>query len=223
MVQLFLLPFAGGNVTSFVKLTSLLSDKIEPITIEYSGRGNRLKDGYIIEHKEFLLDVVNQIKSQRDKNIPYALLGYSMGSTFVYEIASGCLLDSEPIHLFYCASPCIKDEKLKLMTDEEFITYTEALGGFDSRSFKNRRLFNLFMHPLLDDYNMACKYKFSEGQQIVCNTTVFYSNEDTSYARVKGWANLTSGETDFYEFGNNHFFLNQNYSEMAEIINSKLK
>ena len=57
VVQLFLLPFAGGNSASFNEMVNYLDPRIEPLTIEYSGRLSRNKDGYITNYKDFLIDV----------------------------------------------------------------------------------------------------------------------------------------------------------------------
>ncbi len=223
MIQLFILPFAGGNSTSFQKMLECIESDIEVITIEYSGRGSRLKDGYITDYGEFLDDVVNQIRKFRKPDIPFALFGYSMGSAFAYEIASNGYISEEPKHIFYAARACVRDGQIRQMTDKEFIEHIKRLGGFRDEVVRNKRLFNLFVHPLQDDYHIACKYRYDQGKQTIrCNTTVFYSESDTEFETVKNWSELTEGETDFYEFGNNHFFIFEHYREIADIVNKAL-
>lgn len=221
-VQLFLLPFAGGNAASFLKLTERMGIFIQPITVEYPGRGSRLSEGYITDYKAFKNDVVEYIKSHRDKEKPYALLGYSMGAAFAYEIASQNMLGESPVHLFYGARACIADEPLPELSDEEFIEHTKTLGGFDERVIRNKRLFHLFLHPLTEDYKIAKQFRFEKGRLPSCDCTVFYSEKDTPYTTVEAWANLTSGKTEFYEFGDNHFFILKHYEEIAEIINKTM-
>lgn len=224
MIQLFIFPFAGGNKTSFNKLIERLNEEIEAITIEYSGRGERLQEGYITDYRRFVSDVVNQINKHRKQNMPYAFLGYSMGSALVYEIAANDYIDPELVHIFYSARACVRDEKLKELSDKEFIEHATQLGGFNEEVLKNKRLFRLFIHPLQDDYHIAIQYQYSPGmKEITCDSTVFYSEADTPFDSVEGWKNLTKGNTGFYEIGENHFFLYEHYKEMAEIINQKLK
>ena len=43
-VQLFLLPYAGGNAFSFYKVSRFIDSKIEVIPVEYSGRGTRANE-----------------------------------------------------------------------------------------------------------------------------------------------------------------------------------
>lgn len=53
MIQLFMLPYAGGDHASFNKILPYLNKNIEPVTIEYSGRGNRRKETFIKEYQKF--------------------------------------------------------------------------------------------------------------------------------------------------------------------------
>lgn len=222
-IQLFLFPFAGGNAASFQKLTERLDTFIQPVTVEYSGRGSRLKEGYITDYKVFRDDVVEYIKSYRDKEKPYALLGYSMGAALVYEIASQNLLGEQPVHLFYGARACLSSEKFPELSEEDFIEHAKTLGGFDDRVLQDDRFFALFRHPLVDDYKIAKQFRFETGIHPSCDCTVFYSNEDIPFETVRGWETLTSGKTEFYEFGNNHFFILKHYKEIADIINQTLR
>lgn len=222
LIQLFMLPFAGGNSFSFNSLAECIDDEIEVLPIEYAGRGKRIKEGYITEYSQFLDDVVCEIKRMRNTNQPYALFGYSMGAALAYEIASKDLLDTPPIHLFYGARSCIATESIPSMDEDDFVEYSKTLGGFDERVFQNKRWFKLFIHPLKDDYHIAKQYKFSEGIIPGCDATIFYSENDTPFKAVHGWKKLTNGSTEFYEFGDNHFFMNEHYQEMARIINKTL-
>ena len=220
-IQLFLLPFAGGNATSFQKLEQQLGPKIEPVSIEYAGRGSRLQEGYITEYDVFLEDVVKQMKEKRNPDLPYAIFGYSMGAAFAYEIASRHLLDVSPAHLFYGARACIASQRIREMSEDDFVEYAKTLGGFPEE-VKNSRLFKLFIHPLKEDYAVAKQFHFEKGDLPNCDTAVFYSEQDTPFANVNGWKELTSGKTEFYELGSNHFFVKDHYMEMAECINGKL-
>ncbi len=221
-IQLFILPFAGGNSSSFNKLTEFIDQRIEVVAIEYSGRGNRLKDGYIVDYGAFVDDVARQIKKQRNPELELSLFGYSMGAAIAFDLASCDMLDSIPKHIFYGARNCLKAEKQPTMDEGDFVRYSITLGGFDENVVKNKRLFKLFIHPLKDDYRIAKQYRFTEGILPKCDTTVFYCEKDTPYNDVYGWSELTNGNTSFYEFGENHFFIKDHYKEIAEIINGSL-
>ena len=77
-MQLFLLPFAGGNSGSFKHMTELLDERIEAVSVEYAGRLGRHKEGYITDYGEFLEDTASYICGRRS-GLPIAVLGYSLG------------------------------------------------------------------------------------------------------------------------------------------------
>lgn len=226
-IQLFLLPFAGGNAKSFHHLTELLDDSIEAIGVEYAGRLSRRKESYITEYESFLKDAADYINARRSK-LPFSVLGYSLGSVLAFELITEKLLCGEPKHCFICARGDLKKENISQkyheLPDEEFIQKIIALGGMDPRILGNRRFLDIYMKPIRMDYKIWSKYRYKEhGCKIPCDITVMYSREDPLAAGAMEWRNLTAGNADFYELGNNHFFLNQHYKEMAEIINFHLK
>lgn len=222
-LQLFLFPFAGGGKTAFNRLIANLDKQIEAVTIEYSGRGERINDGYITDYQEFMNDVVAQVNNYRNQNLPYAVLGYSMGTAIAYELAANDYGWETPIHAFFCARACLRDENLERIPDEEIIKYTVKLGGIDEKVLDNENLKNMIIHPLKEDYQIYFSYKYSKGNKpLTCPITVFYCEKDTPFSTVKNWSEMTSNNTKFYEFGNNHFFILGHYREMADLINSEL-
>ena len=61
-----------------------------------------------------------------------------------------------------------------------------------------------------------------EEDKIRTYTTFFYCEKDTALTDVQRWEELLDGEYDYHELGKNHFFLNQHYVEMAQVINHHL-
>ncbi|GFI07877.1 thioesterase PikA5 [Lachnospiraceae bacterium] len=225
-MQLFLLPFAGGNAKSFHRLTELLDDSIEVIGVEYAGRQSRRKEAYITEYGDFLKDASDYVNARRS-SLPFSVLGYSLGSVLAFDLITEKMLYGKPEHCFICARGDLKNESISQkyheLSDEEFIQKMTALGGFDRRILDNRRFLDIYMEPVRMDYKVWSQYRYIEsGCRIPCDTTVMYSPKDPLSAGAGEWRKLVSGSIDFYELGKNHFFLNQHYKEMADIINSHL-
>ncbi len=226
-IQLFLLPFAGGNAKSFNKLISCLDESIEAISIEYAGRGARRKNNFILEYNAFLEDVAAFIKDKRNTNLPYALLGYSMGSALVYDLIRTNVLDSSPQIMVLCARGFLDhqfmSQKYAFLGEDEFIEKVKRLGGMDERILQNRRFLDIYLEPLKSDYKVWSQYKYIPLPQNIGNDIlVFYSEADSPKETVEGWKDITTGTTEMYEFGHNHFFINEYYMEMANIINNKI-
>lgn len=225
-IQFFLLPFAGGNSASFSDLISCLKAEIIPVTVEYPGRLSRCETGYILKYNEFLADIVSYISERRDGK-PWALLGYSLGSVLAFDIASKGLVDDLIDHVFICARGDIKSHYISQLyaglNDEAFAQKIVELGGFDERLIANKRFFDIYMKPVRSDYMVWGDYVFvDDGKKIPSDVTVFYSEKDPLCSGIRAWDVLCDGHVDYFEMGENHFFIRDHYADMAEIINRKL-
>ena len=227
-IQLFLLPFAGGNSSSFHHLMEFLDEGIEVICVEYAGRLSRRKEGYIGEYEAFLKDAADYINARRREELPFSILGYSLGSVLAFDLIVNRMLKGKPGHCFLCARGDLKNagasQGYQELPEEEFVQKMIALGGFDERILENKRFLDIYMKPVRMDYQIWSQYRYVEqGHKIPCDTTVMYSPEDPLSSDARAWESLVMGKIDFYEFGGNHFFINHHYKEMAEITNHHLK
>lgn len=227
-IQLFLLPFAGGNANSFRNLIDELDENIEAIPVEYSGRGERRRNGFLINYEDFLNDVVLFINKHRNEDLPYAVLGYSLGSAIAFDILSKEMIKGgKPVHAIFCARGNLKAEKTSQsyyhLSEEEFIKRIFELGGMDERLLSDKRFLDIYLKPIRADYKIWSQYKHNEtDKNLECDLTVFYSEKDITCVDPLGWKELTSGHVDFFEMGDNHFFILDFYKEMADEINKML-
>jgi len=224
-IQLFLLPFAGGSSVSFNKLFPLLDTRIEPITIEYAGRATRRKEPFIMNYYDFISDVAEHINEYRS-NLPYSVLGYSLGSAVVYDLLSRRMIKGFPTHAFICARGSLlnnlSSQSFVGLPDNDFIFMMSKLGGIDERILKNKRFLDIYLRPIRADYIIWGQYKYQQGS-IPCSATAIYSPEDEAAKGVKDWSKIVDGTVDYYEMGENHFFLNNHWRDVAEIINTHLE
>ena len=224
-IQLFLLPFAGGSAASFHKLTACLDERIEPISIDYAGRNTRRREPYIADYGTFLQDVDAQIRARRNPALPMALFGYSLGSALVYDLVRTGAYDPRLLVLCarqFLAYPC-GTQAYAALPKEAFIEKLRRMGGLDERLLANPRFLDIFTEPLRKDYDIWAQFRYHPlSAPLKRDLLVFYSEKDTPWDSVKDWATITTGQTDFYEFGENHFFINQHFEEMASILNGKL-
>lgn len=224
-LQLFLLPFAGGNSASFNKLEPLLDSRIEMHTIEYAGRLTRHREPFIQDYNDFIKDAAEQINRVRTSQ-PYAILGYSLGSVVVYDLVRQKMINGNPVHAFLCARGSVfknsDSQNYAHLSDEEFNAKMKSLGGIDERILNNKRFLSIYMKPVRADYVIWSQYKFFEGV-IPCSATLIYSPLDELSEGARDWEKLVQGRTDFYEMGENHFFIINHWKEIADIINSHLK
>ena len=225
-LQLFILPFAGGDSNSFNRLLSMLDDEIESVVIEYAGRLSRRKEGYIQDYQVFLNDVASQINAKRKKNLPYSLFGYSLGSVILYDLVINGLIDGNPKHVFICSKGSLHN-KSKVdhedgYSDEEVVDEIRYLGGTDERILNNPRFLTIFMEPVKMDFNIWRQFTYHPGV-INCDATFMYSIHDPAAAGVHDWDKNINGKTEYIELGKNHFFIKEHWSFVAKVVNDNLK
>ena len=227
-MQLFILPYAGGSIAAFKRLTDLIDDRIDVVTVEYAGRGTRAKDALASSIWELLDDAIAYCCERRNPDIPYSVMGYSMGSVLAYEMVARKVLEGKLRHLFISAEVSPKDRSLELRkvenpTEERILERARRLGGLDERMLKNKRFADIYIKPMLSDYRLFFEYRFGDhNEKINVDTTFFYCEKDTALVDVQKWNELIEGQFDFHELGENHFFINQHYEEMAKVINDTL-
>lgn len=228
-LQLFILPYAGGSIASFRRLSNLLCESVDVITVEYPGRGERSKEKPVSGFWNMYEDALCYVLERRNERIPFCLMGYSMGSILAYEMLArnripGCLK-----HLFIAAEVSPRGRALELRqadhpTEEELIGRAKQLGGLDERMLMNPRFREIYLKPMLADYRNFFEYRFTEvSGRIMTDATFFYCEKDTAYHDVKEWEELIDGQYDYHELGDNHFFINQHVTEIAEIMNRHFK
>ncbi len=227
-IQLFILPYAGGSIASFKRVVDLLDPVIDVVTVEYSGRGTRLKEPLAGSLKEMQEDALEYCLKRRDISLPFAVFGYSMGSLLGYEILINKGIPGKLVHFFVAAEVAPQTRALELRkepnpTEERVIERAIGLGGLDKRMLSNKRFKDIYVKPMISDFRHFFEYQFNDyGTTINTDATFLYCEKDTALESVQEWEQLIEGTYDYYEMGDNHFFINQHFEQIAKIINSKL-
>lgn len=224
-IQLFILPFAGGDAHSFNRLLPMINPAVESFVINYSGRLHRRKEGYIDNYKDFLQDVANQIISVKNDALPYALFGYSLGSVILYDLCINQLLQGNLKHVFICSKGSLHN-KSKVdhedgYSDDEVVDEIKYLGGTDERILNNPRFLAIYLEPVKMDFNIWRQYTYHPGI-INSNATMLFSKYDPAAKGVYDWDENINGKTEYFDLGENHFFIKENWAQVANIINENL-
>lgn len=90
--------------------------------------------------------------------------------------------------------------------------------------FENQRFLDIFLPPMRADYQYLQDYQWEKGhKKISCDVTVFYSPEDTKTEDMRQWERHVYGNTQFFEYSGNHFFLKEHEREIAENIKRNME
>lgn len=222
-IQLFLLPFAGGSSLSFMRLIHFLENGIEAIPIEYAGRGKRKDEPFIQDYETFLQDVSTSIQDRRNRKIPYAVLGYSMGCPLAFDISRN--EEDPPVYSFFCAEGGLISEnparQYGLLGTEKFEEKILELGGIDERVRSDQQMLRQTMNLVYADHRILAQYRYMGG--IINNdAAIIYGREDETIIHMEEWKTVVNGQVDYYLMEGNHFFIKHHFKELAQIINLKL-
>jgi len=225
-IQLFFIPHAGGSSTSFARLIDLLDERIEVIPLEYAGRGTRNKEKFITDYDVFLKDVAHQIMEKRKEELPFAVFGYSLGSSITYDLLSRHILEDYPVHIFLCARGSILYRSISQdygkLTMEELADKLASRGDVDQRIVKNKRFLSIYMKPIHYDFIIWEQFKFLPGT-IDCDASIIYSREDPVSEGVQDWSKIVTRKVHYHEFTGNHLFITKHWQEFADIVNKALE
>ena len=228
MKKILCLPYAGGSAQVFRgKFENYLDDTIRVQPIELPGRGTRFAEDLITDFSKLLNDLLYQVYTEINCDDDYALFGYSMGSKLIYEM----YYEIEKMHwkrpemLFICAAappeiPVIRKKK----DDLSIITNMKRLGGTSDEIFACQEMLDVFLPIMRADMQILESYKYEDHKEkIKIPIVVQYGRYDSDIKEyISDWKNHTVGECFFYEYESGHFFINEEYERMTEIINKHL-
>lgn len=227
-MKLICFTYAGGNSSFYDQLGQELLPDVEIIAMEYSGHGKRHRSSFYKNFDELADDMLIQIRENLDETVPYAIMGYSMGSISAIEVLRK-LIDEKmslPVHVFLAAHEPQAKASLADYNNEEMDEFVKArtiqFGGIPEKLINNKSFWRMYLPIYRADYSIIGKYKF-ENLKLKSNipATVFYSESDTPYEKMKNW-NKYFERTDFVKYTGNHFFINEYFGAMAQEIKKRL-
>jgi len=225
--QLFMLPFGGGNETSYAKFETYLDRKIRMVTAEAPGKGRRireplLKNLYLIA-EEYYRQFKPQIKG------PYAIYGHSMGAYVAHIITQRIMEDKLPLpaHIFLTSKVAPSrnyNKKRSIMTNEQFIAHLKQLKGMPDAILENEELLQIFLPMIRTDFDAIDNYKYIGGKPYPVDMTALCGeNEAVDDEDITDWQKETSGTFYFRRYPGDHFWIFDQLPELCGLINETLE
>lgn len=226
---LICLPYAGGSGYLFNEWRKHLGPDIEIFKLELSGRGVRFNEPFYNTLEKAVDDIYSRIEKVID-NSSYAIFGHSMGSLLAYELSHKILSNKKnlPKHLFISGfgAPHLicRETKLYKLEDKDFKQRICDLGGVPKEILSNEEVFNFFLPMLRADFKIIEEYKFEDkGIKLPIDISILNGNDDNiSEKGIYGWKDHTSKQCYIHTFEGNHFYINNNASNITGLIKSNL-
>ena len=228
--QLFCFTYAGGTASFFDNVEKCLINDIDVVKLEYSGHGKRFNEPMYKNFDE-LADDMYDIICRCYNNGHYALFGYSMGTISVIEVLKRIIRENSiplPDNLFIAAHEPYTKGEIKGFSSGEIDNLvkerTIKFGGIPEQLINNKSFWRMYMPLYKADYSIIAKYSFENlVLESTIPTTIFYSEADTPFEKMKLWKNYFKGKCDFYCYEGKHFFIKEYYNDISKIIKEKIE
>ncbi len=224
-MQLFALPFAGGDAWCYRELSSSLSDEVRLLTSELPGRGRRSDEPLLTDLRRAVDDVLPEIARRNES--PFAILGHSMGALIAFELvrrlqASGLNLPSRLFVSGRCAPGLDRDKVRWNLPNDQFATILRALGCSDD-VLNSDELMEIFEPILRADFRLVDEYVYRPGRALDVPITVMVGDrDDVSENEARQWQLQTSHPIEVVWFSGGHFFLSECAAEVSTFIATRL-
>lgn len=227
-MQLFCLPYAGGSAFMYYSLGKELDDRIEHIQIDYAGHGERISEEFYTDFTGMVNDVASIIIKQLE-DIPFAILGYSMGSLVAFEVYYEIMkrTGKRPDHLFFAAHAAPQLHQGREYSYEASINKLKLnlakMGGSAIEALQHEELLDMVVPVFHTDLNLYSDYKYMNKEHaLLSNVTIIYSDDENVDNTITEWSKYTTRHCTYCKMEGNHFFIHSQMTQMSRIINRTL-
>jgi medium-chain acyl-[acyl-carrier-protein] hydrolase len=227
-LRLFCLPHGGAGASVFRNWQPNADHSVEVIPVQLSGREERAAeplDRSIAAHSASLASQI----IERAADVPYALLGHSMGGLIAYEL---CHLLAD------CPAPPVKlvvsglgaphldrpNEMVSHLPDKEFIDYVMQLGGTPTQLAAQPELLALLLPILRADFEACERYRHLDRPPLRIPVLALGGSTDplAPPSDVARWRELTTGGASVRIWPGGHFFLFEHLDEVVELMQRRM-
>lgn len=229
-LTLFCFPYAGTGAVVYRKWPDDLPSEIEVCSILLPGRETRLRAELYVSIHPLLDALITEITPLLDR--PYAFYGHSLGALLAFELTRRLRRQSTrlPIHLFLSGrrAPGLPDTQHpihKLDNNAFAEAIQERYNGIPQVILEDAELLDIFLPILKADISILETYEYIPENALDIPISVFGGEQDpvASFQELQAWQKLTTRDFDIRVFPGNHFFIQEQRTELLQAISTVLK
>jgi medium-chain acyl-[acyl-carrier-protein] hydrolase len=223
--KVYALPWAGGSASCYLSMYPYLSNDIEFISASLPGRSMRLNEPPEPDMQKIVFPILEAIHEEQAQN--YILFGHSMGAMLCFELArlARHYLIQQPLGLVVSGASAphlfsLDREPVYRLSDEKFIDYLRQSGSMEEELLDNHEFMALILPALRNDFQLCYEYVYQEESPLEMPIVVLGGIHDTdvSISKLEAWSIHTSLDCNVHNYEGNHFFIQQQWKNIADIF-----
>jgi surfactin synthase thioesterase subunit len=211
-LRLFCFPHAGGAASLFRSWTQDPPPGLAVCPVQLPGRESRFGQPFATGITDLVPDLAAALRPWLD--VPFALLGNSMGALIAFELARHLRREAgpEPVRLIVGGAEAPGAERhWPRLSDLPDVLFGRAMqerhGGIPDLILTDPQLRAIYLPLLRADMGLVEDYRLTPGPMLSCPVSAYVGAADHSVRRseVDGWGAVTSGPFDAAVIDGDHF------------------
>lgn len=220
-LRLFCFPFAGGGATIFRAFAERLPSEVEVCAVQLPGREGRFSEAAFTRVDRLVPRLVEVLADHL--TMPYAFFGHSMGALISFELAHALherqqLPESFKLIVSAHRAPHLPSPypPIHQLPAPQFLAKLRHFNGTPEAFMQNDELLQTFLPLLRADFELCETYAYTNRTPL--DNPIYAmggrADRDVPCESILAWREQTKStcSTEFFE--GNHFFIQQQQSEV---------
>jgi len=224
-LTLFCLPHAGGSALYYANFGQFFPDRVAVRPLELPGRGRRAGEPLQNDIEDLSRDAFRQILPVA-RTAPYALFGHSMGALLAYRCALLARARDLPLPAaLFLSSSAIPGRGAGYAAPSPSVLWEQVIGmGGVPRCIAESAEFRAYLEPVLvADFTAVNTWNPAPAAPLPIPIAVCLGSDDlVSREDAQKWAGFTSGGCDVHAFQGDHFYLQEHWGSLADLVTRML-
>lgn len=228
LIRLFCFHYGGGSASIFRKWSKDVLEEAELVAIQLPGREERFNEPLLNNVSQVIDNLVLNFKQYSDK--PFILFGHSVGALIAFEFARTLekikIVKSKHLIVSGAKAPQVplKRQHIHNLPKKQFIAELKKYNGIPDYIIEDDELISTFIPMIRADFSIFETYNYLSEKPLSCPITALGGLNDNTFDSkdLIKWQKQTSNSFTHKFLPGDHFFINNSYKEVINIINNAL-